>query len=524
VVITVPGGTADGTYPVRIMTVGHMATGTNKNPTNSKTVHVTTLSIPVATGGGDTTPPALVANFTATSGQDSQVPLAWTNPSDGDLAEVLVLRKTGSYPTDHTDAGATQVYQNLSPTPSGPETPTDTTGPPVNGTTYYYAVFTRDGSNNWNDTVTGGSNANTATPAAGNANPDDPTNLAQYLLDGTTPIALGGYTTEASVVFEADIADTTDTGDTVKLQIDTNSDGTFDCESTLGTNPATNVQVTCAVADGSYDWQARTVDNNGANSAWVAFNAASPDFIKDASAPVDGTLTASSGDTQIVLNWTAATDAHSGLASPAYTVSMANGTTTPPADCTTGVIYTGDSLTHTETSLTNGVDYAFRVCATNNAGLTSTGTTDTTQPAAGCTENDPTVTILTSNQDITTDGGFVKYTVQVTNNDTVACSDTTFTLSASDTNSTNFYASSVELGQLTIAPGGSAQTALRVTALANQSNTLTNDSDVSTAAVSAKNGVTSTAVTTTINVSGGGCVTDGDQLNANGDRLISSRR
>jgi predicted CxxxxCH...CXXCH cytochrome family protein len=118
----------------------------------------------------DTSAPAIVGNFTATSGQNAQVPLSWTNPTDTGLAEVLVKRKTGSYPTGHADASATTVYDNTSPTSGGAVNTTDTTGPPVNGTTYYYAVYSRDACGNWNDTTTGGQNAATATPAAAPVN------------------------------------------------------------------------------------------------------------------------------------------------------------------------------------------------------------------------------------------------------------------------------------------------------------------------------------------------------------------
>jgi hypothetical protein len=192
-------------------------------------------------------------------------------------------------------------------------------------------------------------------------------------------------------------------------------------------------------------------------------------------------------------------------------------------DCSGAAIYTGNLTSYSDTGLTNGVDYAYRVCATNNAGLQSAGTTDTAQPAAGCAYSDPTVTILTAGKDITVDGGFADYTVQVTNNDSAACGNTTFNLSANDSNGANFFASSMTPTSLNLAPGASAQTTLRVSARANQPNSSTNDSSASTAADANHGAVTSTAVTTTINVSGGGCIAAGDYLNTNGDRFITSR-
>ena len=108
----------------------------------------------------DTTPPSLITDFNASDGEDGQSTLTWTNPPDADLAEVVVRRKTGGYPADHTDGEL--VYRDTSPTPGQAISHTDTGL--INGTTYYYAVFSRDASGNWNDTVQPGKNADTATP------------------------------------------------------------------------------------------------------------------------------------------------------------------------------------------------------------------------------------------------------------------------------------------------------------------------------------------------------------------------
>jgi hypothetical protein len=140
--------------------------------------------------------------------------------------------------------------------------------------------------------------------AVGNQNPNVPTNLQQFQSDGLTPIASNGYATATTVAIEADISDN-DAGDQIKLQVDIDGNGTSDCESALGVNPRTNVQVNCAVVNGnSYDWQVRTVDNAGtpANSAWQPF-AGTPDFTVDTTAPsVSPPTTPSNGATGITLN------------------------------------------------------------------------------------------------------------------------------------------------------------------------------------------------------------------------------
>ena len=81
----------------------------------------------------DRTPPANVAQFTATAG-NGQVALTWKNPADEDFAGTRVLRKEGSYPVSVTD-GVT-VSDGVA------EAATDTGL--TNGVTYYYAAYAYD--------------------------------------------------------------------------------------------------------------------------------------------------------------------------------------------------------------------------------------------------------------------------------------------------------------------------------------------------------------------------------------------
>ncbi len=120
-----------------------------------------------------------------------------------------------------------------------------------------------------------------------------------------------------------------------------------------------------------------------------------------------------------------------------------------------------------------------------------------------CTYSDPTVSISPSAQDITTDGGSVIYTVNIANNDTAVCPDTTFNLSVSDNNGGDFVIPST-LGQnsVLLAPGANTDVTLTVTGQSGAPNGATNDTSVATAADANHGIATSNTVTTTINVGG----------------------
>lgn len=99
----------------------------------------------------------------------------------------------------------------------------------------------------------------------------------------------------------------------------------------------------------------------------------------DATAPTGATLSATPGNAQVQLSWTAATDANSGVAS--YRVQATSNSVSPPA-CTTGTtIYSGTSTSFTHTGLSNGTPYAYRVCPIDVAGNVGTGSTALARPA-----------------------------------------------------------------------------------------------------------------------------------------------
>ncbi len=98
----------------------------------------------VDSGQIDTTPPHEVTNLAVTE-LDTALKLTWELPEDPDLAGVLIIRRTDTYPSDNTTDG-TQIYKGLSTTfiDNGLE----------NNKRYYYRVFTFDKSGNYSHGVT----------------------------------------------------------------------------------------------------------------------------------------------------------------------------------------------------------------------------------------------------------------------------------------------------------------------------------------------------------------------------------
>ena len=93
--------------------------------------------------------PTTITDFDASDGLASQVMITWTNPGDINLTEVVVRRKIGLDPIDHTDGDL--IYQDTIPSPGESILFADTTVAELQ--TYHYAVFSMDSLNSWNDTV-----------------------------------------------------------------------------------------------------------------------------------------------------------------------------------------------------------------------------------------------------------------------------------------------------------------------------------------------------------------------------------
>jgi hypothetical protein len=108
--------------------------------------------------------------------------------------------------------------------------------------------------------------------------PAPPQGMGQFLKDGSTPIAIGGTTSEDAVVFRATISDQND-ADTVHLELELEPLGspftnvrTHQSALFAARNGNVTAPITAAVAmNTGYHWQARTCDRTGRCSAWFTF-------------------------------------------------------------------------------------------------------------------------------------------------------------------------------------------------------------------------------------------------------------
>jgi hypothetical protein len=117
-----------------------------------------------------------------------------------------------------------------------------------------------------------------------------------------------------------------------------------------------------------------------------------------------------------------------------------------------------------------------------------------------CTYTDPTVAVVTANQEINSDSGTVDYTINVTNNDSVACGPTSFDLFLSDTNATEFLASTFGVDPLAVSPGVTGSTTITVAAQTGFTSATNDTSFYTVADVNHGQSVTAGPITTTLNV------------------------
>ena len=235
-----------------------------------------------------------------------------------------------------------------------------------------------------------------------NTSPTTPTSL------GASGVTNGSASTNTQPAFSYTLSDP-DGADTVKYQIQMDDTSDFsspvvDYTSALATQGSASFTVGQAVgsgtyttgssgqtlANGSYYWRVKAMDNSGAGSSYATANSGSIAFkvdTTDPTTPGTPTTTTPSSTATPIWTWTASTDAGSGLASPAYTVYWSQSAT-----FSSGVSTATSSMNSYTmgSSLADGTWY-FRVLASdligNNSSFSTAGSVviDTEAPLAGTT-------------------------------------------------------------------------------------------------------------------------------------------
>ena len=303
-----------------------------------------------ATTSTDSVAPSAPSTLTATASGGTQVNLSWTASTDNVGVTAYLLERCQG-------AGCSSFTQIASPA-----TPTYVDNTVAAGTSYSYRVRATDAAGN----LSGYSNTASATTADTVA-PSAPSNL--------TATASGGTQVNLSWT-----ASTDNVGVTAYLLERCQGAG---CSSFAWiASPIAATYVDNAVAAGSsYSYRVRGTDAAGNISGYSnTASAATTDTIAP-SAPSNLTATASS-DTQVNLSWTASTD---NVGVTGYLVERCQG-----AACSSfAQIASPVATTYSDSALTAGTSYSYRVRATDAAGnhsgysnTASATTTDTVAPSA----------------------------------------------------------------------------------------------------------------------------------------------
>ncbi|MDO9309842.1 MAG: CxxxxCH/CxxCH domain-containing protein, partial [Deltaproteobacteria bacterium] len=260
-------------------------------------------------------------------------------------------------------------------------------------------------------------------------------------------------------------------------------------------NIATVYSTTALVTSISHSKTQNGVVINDSSSATVTL---------DGQAPSDPVLTATSGAAEgtIQLNWTTANDSSGLHGTQAYTLVRGNVNAPAPVNCSSGtLVYQGSALSILDSGSV-GQSYSYRACARDTVGNTSPGTRSSAMAAVPTVCNTAPSISVNPVTSFVKPGQPVQLTVGLSNNDTGACSGTTFTLSLVGTeNSADFTTPSV-LGTNTFnlpANGGGASTTLTITAKAGAPQNSTNSFTIRASAAGHPSADTAAPVIVTVN-------------------------
>ncbi len=377
---------------------------------------------------------ANVTATTATAG-NTQVSLAWTNPADGDLHSIVVLRRATSAVADVPVEGSTYTVGNtigvstVACVVAVAGTSCTDTGL-TNGTAYHYRIFARDSSGNYSATgvVPSGSPATPVVTTLGNGT--DPGNASLAPGGAATMADAFSFQTSSStdIITAATVTLATGTSGGLSLVEITNVDGTTVYGSAA--NPASDTPAitlstnTLTATTTSTEYRIRVTPKSHANmpapagstysvtariSAFTSTNAQAGSDTAGTTVTIDnlspGNVSAASAtpsSTQVALAWTNPVDAdlHS-IIVLRRTVSVVTDT---PVEGTTYVVgnaigsstvacvVASPTATCADTGLTNGTAYYYKIFTKDsNGNYSTTGVVPAGSPAT------PNITTILDN-------------------------------------------------------------------------------------------------------------------------------
>jgi len=278
-----------------------------------------------------------------------RIDLSWTNPADLDFAYVKVVRATGAVAPSDCSSG-TQVY-------IGSNESFNDTGIP-NGTQYSYRICAYNTGTLSSAGVTGSATAgDTAPPADVTLFSAVPTN-ATVTLSWTNPV-------------DADYAGTKVLRKTGGYPSSC-TDGTA---TTVYNNNGTTHTDTPLTNGTQYYYRACSYDGAPNYPTGVTVSATP---VLDATPPADvtGFTVSNLGfGNQLTLSWTNPVD---GDFSAVKIVRDIGGTA--PSDCTASAVYNGPLTAYTDTSVSDGTLYSYRICSYDYSHNYATGVTDNATP------------------------------------------------------------------------------------------------------------------------------------------------
>ncbi|XOB40392.1 MAG: IPT/TIG domain-containing protein [Candidatus Nealsonbacteria bacterium] len=398
---------ASGSYAV----TGYVSSFTSTNIQSGSDSAGTTIIV-------DNSPPADATWGTITPG-DEQVILNWTNPEDLDFSEVLILRSTSSPITDAPTDGSTYSAPGTIGSSDiiyvgSLQTFTDTGL--TNDTSYFYKIFSRDTYKNYSGGVQTGPHTPTEPPTTSLGNGTDPGNAT--IAPGSSATMLDSFTFQTNTGTDPITAATTtlSAGSSGGISlIEITSDDGVSVYGSVSDPAADSVSITLTGLTASTtltQFKIRITPKTHANmpvppgsdytvtgtiTAWTSTNEQSGTDTGSATITIDNQSPAnvtdasgSAGDTQVSLNWTNPVDADldstvvlratttvtdTPVEGTTYTVGNTIGTST------VACIATSTETSCTDTGLTNGIAYHYKIFTKDtNGNYSATGVVPTGSP------------------------------------------------------------------------------------------------------------------------------------------------